>query len=77
MMKPTTASRKSGCPGRPAGSCRLALGQPDAQLIAMTCDIMMMIRVSGMLPEDVDVAVPNPRISGTGLTRIAASRRPG
>src|SRR6478609_10613539 len=42
----------------------------------MTCDIMMMIRVSGMLRKMLIQAVPNPRISGTGLTRIAASSTP-
>ena len=42
----------------------------------MTCDIMMMITVSGMLRMMLTKPPAKPRMSGTGLTRIATRITP-
>src|SRR6476469_2464587 len=77
MMNPSTASRKF-CESRKACAftpgCRTASRRPSWP--AITCDIMMMIKVSGMLRKVFTTTVPNPRIRGTGLTRIAARMTP-
>ena len=77
MMKPSTASRKfwlsrNACGLTPAS--RTARRTPS--WLATTWDIMMMISVSGMLRMTLTNPPAKPRISGTGLTRIATRMTP-